>query len=227
MLTFIYYLPEVLNIIKFKVKNISVILLMLLVSSLFFNPQISAKQSTNNQKSTPNSTELKPDLTTAAGIEKYLNTNYGGKFILKTSLANVPFQFNVTINKSKFEQYDILVNFNYDVKAVDTLIFENETSIDSLDNARATNTKSQIKKFIQSFAMDLSTQLPKKKIKGQTDGSYYRYPNIKQDYTLYLRNVWVNYDFVDPTSIFADYYGNLADYSETVVTSFKWAPEPM
>jgi hypothetical protein len=219
VVVFTYHISEVYFTLKLGSKLLIAFLSIVVVISPSIATPTSAKQAASTQ---PKAAE---DLTTAVGIEKYLNNKYGGKFILKTSLAEIPFVFSVSINKSKFEQYDILINFQYDVKRIDQLIFENENSIDPLDNARAINTKAQIKKFIQTYAVDITNKLPKKKIKGQTDGGYYRYPNIKQDYIPYLQNMWVNYDFVDADSIFADYYGNLADYSETVVSKFKWAPQ--
>lgn len=208
---------EVPIILKLTAKLVAALSAVILISTPVAAAHTYAAKSTK-------APAAKENLTTAKGIEDYLNKKYGGKFILKTSLADIPFSFSVSINKSKFEQYDILVNFNYDVKSIDQIIFDSENSIDAKDSARAVNTKAQIKKFIQAYAVDLTTKLPTKKIKGQTDGSYYRYPNIKEDYIPYVQNVWVNYDFVDEDSIFADYYGNLADYNETVVSKFKWAP---
>lgn len=207
-----------------RIKTFNLILLACLMVGCVSAPlQTSAAKSNNTQAKTTNT--AKEDLTTAAGIEKYLNEKYGKQSPLKTSLVKIPFSFSVKINKSKFEQYDILIDFNYDVKKVDNIIFENENSIDSLDIAKAANTQSQIKKFIETYAKDISSKLPTKKIKGQTDGSYYTYPNTRVGYNSYLRNVWVTYDFVDPNSTFADYYGNLAMYDETKVSEFKWAPE--
>jgi hypothetical protein len=134
------------------------------------------------------------------------------------------FSFSVTENKSKFEAYDLLINFHYDVRSVDQLIFDNQNSIDANDVLKATKTESQIRQFIEEFATDIASKLPTKKIKGITDGSYYKYPTLKIDPIGYVKNVWVTYEFKDPSSYFADYNSPLAEYGDTKVSAFKWAP---
>ncbi|MEK4369621.1 hypothetical protein [Paenibacillus sp. FSL R5-0473] len=134
------------------------------------------------------------------------------------------FSFSVTENKSKFEAYDLLINFHYDVRSIDQLIFDNQNSIDPNSVLKANKTESQIHQFIEDFAKDIASILPTKKIKGITDGSYYKYPTLEVDPIDYVQNVWVTYEFKDPNSYFADYNSPLAEYGDTEVSAFKWAP---
>jgi hypothetical protein len=164
-------------------------------------------------------------ITSAKELESYLKSNYGKSSPLKTSVGNIPFTISVTENKSKFVPYDFLISFNYDIKAIDQKVFDLENSIDSNDKNKALNTNNTIKNFIENIARDVVAKFPKKKIRGETDGSYYKYPNIKVDYISYIDNVWVNYDFVDPESIFADHYNPLTEYGDTSVSTFHWAPK--
>ncbi|UPK45947.1 copper amine oxidase N-terminal domain-containing protein [Paenibacillus pabuli] len=91
-------------------------------NSLNFN----SSNISNSITSTP--TQATASLKDAKSIEKYLNETYGVKSPLKTSLTDLKFSFSVTENKSKFEAYDLLINFHYDVRSVDQLIFDNQNS---------------------------------------------------------------------------------------------------
>lgn len=177
-------------------------------------------------KPTPNTvSNIQPieQLQSINEIKEYLTSTYASP--LATDIGDIQFRFDISENKSKYEQYDILINFDYEVQEIDHKLFELESSIDSADVEKAKKVTAQIQSFIETFANDAITRAPNKKIKGHSDGSYYKYPNIKEGYVNFVRFMWVNYDFVDPKSIFADYYSNLATYNETAISSFKWAPK--
>lgn len=177
-----------------------------------------ASTETSIQIETPDNKKLK----SAKEIESYLLKNYAGKSPLKTPLGELSFSFRVTENTSKFNPYDVLIEFLYDHEKFDSLIWNAKNSIRKNDLDNAATTEIILRDFIQLYAKDISSRVENLKLRGETDASFYRYPNIEVDLIVSYKNVWVNYGFVDPSSVFASHESPLVEYYDTVITEFQW-----
>jgi hypothetical protein len=168
----------------------------------------------------PDSTTL-DQLKTADDIMQYLVIKHYGNPV-KTPLGDYRFGFIVTENTSKFNPYDILIEMTYDYRTLSTAIWEAENSIKKEEQAKAVETKKIFRDFIEGYAKDVISKTTDLKLRGETDASYYVYPNIQMDLVVSYKNVWVNYDFIDPNSYFASHESPLAEYGDTILGDFLW-----
>lgn len=164
----------------------------------------------------------------AQGLQEYLRKKYP---VIHTKLADVRLDITVEQNDRTSKAYDYYINFKYNTMNFNQVINSYRNSIKYAEQGveDADLSVKQLKEFIEGAARDIILKLPNKKIKGNTEYSWYTYPNIRKELNIITENNWINYESIIPidktkneATISIEY--TLLDYKDTLVSDFQWMP---
>jgi len=167
-------------------------------------------------------------VTNAKELQDYLNDKYP---VIHTKIIDIKLDIQVEENDNSILPYDYYINFKYDPTRYYPAINSQRTSIKNAEtgNQDADLSFQQIKDFVEQAARDAISKMPNKKIKGNTEFSWYRYPHIQVDKNTITENSWVNYEPIQPidktqteASIRFDY--TVLGYKDVKISDFQWMP---
>ena len=153
---------------------------------------------------TPAPTQIST-ISTKSDILNYLTSSFS---VLKTSIGETKFTFDIIENNSTLMAYDYWVMINYDFNFFYELTYSNKIT----DEQRSL-VKNELKIFSEKIGISLIEKLPSKKIYGGYYYSWYKYPTSKIDLITRQYFSWTNYDDVG-------YVAN--SYSATKPSTFRW-----
>jgi hypothetical protein len=134
---------------------------------------------------------------TIDNLHDYLKNKFGN---LKTDVFEFNLEFTVYKNNSDLQAYDIWIS----IKG-----FHNGNGVDWDNNKISDKDKEKSLlsggRHMMLIAKDVNGRFPKLKIKGDYDSSYYKYPNIKQDFVRVSSWEWANYIMVEKRDENRDY----------------------
>ena len=159
-----------------------------------------------NEVSTMNFTTISDPISnilTINDLVKYLNNNFT---TLETPIGTWHFTNSISENTFSFIPYDYWIKTDFVASTL--ILIDLEYSIKYTD-AQKEETKKLLRDYQQSIANIVNASFPGKKVIGGFYRGYYKYPNLKLDYTSIRFLTWKNFDG----------YG---DYKDSKITGFHW-----
>lgn len=154
----------------------------------------------------PAPTPLAATSDSAAGLRKYLESNYS---TLKTSIGDTKLNFSIIENNKTLSPYDYWIMVGFDLSFYNDLQYGNK-----ITDAQRSVVKAELKSFIETMGKDIMVIAPTKKIYSNYYYSWYKYPSIKEGFTSIKFDTWQNY--TDPS------YTSTNVYEDAKVSIFRW-----